>query len=95
VVGVHVELPGPVWALVGLVPTFVAIVLLYYRPGEVGLRIQDDGVGSELGMKDLDLLKTSFGLFGLRERVQLLGGSLNIKTAPGQGFCLEINLPEG
>jgi signal transduction histidine kinase len=72
-----------------------AIVLLYYRPGEVGLRIQDDGVGSELGMKDLDLLKTSFGLFGLRERVQLLGGSLNIKTAPGQGFCLEINLPEG
>jgi len=28
--GVHLELPGLIWALAGLVPTYAAIVLLYY-----------------------------------------------------------------
>jgi signal transduction histidine kinase len=72
-----------------------AIVLLDYRPAEVGLRIQDDGVGSALEIAQLDTLKSNFGLFGLRERVQLSGGSLIIQTAPNQGFCLEIELPVG
>jgi signal transduction histidine kinase len=72
-----------------------AIVLLDYRPAEVGLRIQDDGVGSTLEIAHLDTLQSNFGLFGLRERVQLAGGSLRIQTAPQQGFYLEINLPVG
>jgi signal transduction histidine kinase len=70
------------------------IVLLEYRPGEVNLHIQDDGAGSTLDTEQLNGLKSNFGLFGLRERVQLLGGKLGIQTAPERGFCLEINLPE-
>jgi signal transduction histidine kinase len=34
-----------------------------------------------------------FGLVGLNERVQLLGGELDVITAPDQGFTLKIGLP--
>jgi signal transduction histidine kinase len=70
------------------------IVWLDYRPGEVGLRVQDDGVGSDPAVKELDQVGRNFGLFGLRERAGLLGGSLAVHTAPGKGFCLEMILPE-
>jgi signal transduction histidine kinase len=68
-------------------------VQLEYCPQEVILQVQDDGAGCELSAKDLDSLKRSFGLFGLRERAQLLHGSLAIETAPGKGFRLEVRLP--
>ena len=33
------------------------------------------------------------GLLGMRERVQLLDGSLAIETAPGSGTTLAVELP--
>ncbi|MBN2238377.1 MAG: sensor histidine kinase, partial [Dehalococcoidales bacterium] len=33
------------------------------------------------------------GMIGMRERAQLLGGTLNIKSKPGEGTNLEINIP--
>jgi len=44
-------------------------------------------------VEDLDNFKNSFGLFGLRERVQTAGGSMSILSATGKGFRLEIILP--
>ena len=35
-----------------------------------------------------------FGLLGVRERVQLLGGSVHIETGPGQGFSLAVEIPD-
>ncbi len=54
----------------------------------IRLLIRDEGEGAA---------DTSggFGLIGIRERVQLLGGKLNIQTQPGHGFCLEVILPLG
>lgn len=34
-----------------------------------------------------------FGLFGMRERILALGGTLRIKSAPGQGTAVSIRLP--
>jgi len=34
-----------------------------------------------------------FGLIGIRERVQALGGELKMETAVGQGFVLETAVP--
>jgi signal transduction histidine kinase len=34
-----------------------------------------------------------FGLIGLRERVQYLGGELRVHTTAGQGFTLEVKVP--
>jgi signal transduction histidine kinase len=66
---------------------------LEYWPEEVILAIRDDGVGCTLTVAGLDARTRSFGLFGMRQRVQLLGGSLDIQTAPRAGFSLEVRLP--
>jgi signal transduction histidine kinase len=61
-------------------------VLLGFQPGEVRLEVKDNGVGAA---------KTAggFGLIGLRERMQLLGGRLEISTSLGKGFCLSATVP--
>jgi signal transduction histidine kinase len=61
-------------------------VLLDFRPAEVRLEVRDNGVGAA---------KTSggFGLLGIRERMQLLGGGLEINTGVGKGFCLVASVP--
>jgi signal transduction histidine kinase len=52
----------------------------------IALRVEDDGVGSEGA-------EGGFGLIGMRERVELVGGSMAIRTARGQGFALELTVP--
>ena len=61
-------------------------VLLDYQPGEVRLEIRDNGVG---------VAETTggFGLLGIRERMQLLGGRVEISTGVGKGFCLTASVP--
>lgn len=64
-----------------------AHVLLHYDAADVvRLAVSDEGVGAA---------DTShgFGLLGLRERAQLLGGQMRVRTAPGQGFTLEVEVP--
>jgi signal transduction histidine kinase len=69
------------------------VVQLGYEETLVNLRIQDDGIGSNIDLNDLSQLKSSFGLYGLHERVLLLDGEVQIQSNPGQGFCLEVRLP--
>jgi signal transduction histidine kinase len=69
------------------------IVQLEFQPEKITLSIQDDGIGSTLNLEEVDKLKNSFGLFGLRERIQFLGGKMSLQTAPQQGFRLEILIP--
>jgi signal transduction histidine kinase len=55
--------------------------------------LQDDGVGFAV---DQVLGRTGprgLGLLGIQERLEALGGSLQITSAPGQGTTLEIMLP--
>ena len=70
-----------------------------WREGQrLFLQITDDGIGFAANGSHSALRKYSFGLTGISERVQLLGGSLEIQSAPDQGtkihtqFDLE-NLP--
>jgi signal transduction histidine kinase len=58
-----------------------------YLGGNVLLLIEDDGVGCVLSNE-------GFGLLGIRERVQLLGGKVCIRTAAGEGFKLEVEIRE-
>lgn len=53
---------------------------------EVELVARDDGRGS-------DLVKAGNGLTGMRERLELFGGSLDIETRPGFGFVVLARLP--
>jgi signal transduction histidine kinase len=61
-------------------------VLLEFQPGTVSLEVRDNGVGAVEAAG-------GFGLLGIRERMQLLGGRLEISTGAGKGFCLTASVP--
>jgi signal transduction histidine kinase len=61
------------------------IRLSYTDPQLIVLSIYDDGIGS-------DDTTGGFGLIGIQERIQLLGGSLTIDTAKGRGFSLRVEV---
>ena len=54
----------------------------------VTLRIVDAGRGASA-----DSLQWGFGLRGMQERAELLGGSLSVDTTPGAGFVVSASLP--
>jgi signal transduction histidine kinase len=70
-------------------------IRLEYREQDVRLQVEDNGHGASMDF-DIDRNGTGkhYGLFGLRERIQLLGGEMRIESAPGAGFRFEITLPE-
>jgi signal transduction histidine kinase len=64
-----------------------AKVELDYRDEDyVSLAVCDSGVGT-------DNPSGGYGLVGVRERVKLLGGQVEIQTAPGEGFALRVQVP--
>jgi len=65
----------------------VRLLLDFRQPQAVALTITDDGAGASPNTPD------GFGLLGLRERVQLLGGQASIQTSPGNGFVLHVEIP--
>ncbi len=70
-----------------------ARVRLGRRRGAVVLDVSDDGAGcapSALAARDG---ATGFGLFSIRERAELLGGTLAVKSAPGKGMRVTLSLP--
>jgi signal transduction histidine kinase len=59
-----------------------------FNDHEVTLELMDDGKGFTV-----DQSYTGFGLRGMQERVQLLGGQIKIHTAPHQGTAIHITIP--
>lgn len=55
----------------------------------VSVVIKDDGKGFDLSVHK----EGSFGLMGMRERVELLEGALSINSAPGAGTLVLIQIP--
>ena len=60
----------------------------------IRLAVRDNGKGFELP-RNMDSLPRSgmLGLMGIRERVWLLGGTLEINTEPGKGTILTVSVP--
>jgi signal transduction histidine kinase len=56
--------------------------------GTVAITVIDQGMGF-----DLSTVKGGSGLSNLRTRAELLGGSLNLDSAPGRGTAVRIILP--
>lgn len=67
----------------------VQVVLSQVHDG-VRLCVQDNGCGFSAAAPRK---RQSLGLMGLHERVQLLGGSVTLQSAPGQGTCVEVCIP--
>ncbi|HNT54238.1 MAG TPA: sensor histidine kinase [Anaerolineaceae bacterium] len=66
--------------------TRLLVTLDYQNPGEVMLRLHDNGIGSEDPIG-------GFGLPGLQERVNLLRGRFNVQSSKGEGFTMEVGVP--
>jgi PAS domain S-box-containing protein len=58
--------------------------------GYVDVLISDDGVGFDPAAPD-----AGFGLLGMRERVAMAGGTIEVSSAPGQGAAVRARLPTG
>jgi two-component system sensor histidine kinase UhpB len=60
--------------------------------GTIVLRVTDDGAGFELRAKRARRRRGGLGLSGMRERALLIGGHLNVFSAPGQGTTIELTM---
>ncbi|MEM7062622.1 MAG: sensor histidine kinase [Cyanobacteria bacterium P01_B01_bin.77] len=57
-------------------------------PENLVICLEDDGVGF-----NLDLPASGFGLRGMQERSQTIGGYMKIDSAPGKGTLIKITMP--
>ncbi|HZU34957.1 MAG TPA: sensor histidine kinase, partial [Gemmataceae bacterium] len=62
---------------------------LHVTADQVTLSVRDDGVGFAPAALDGRRL----GMLGMRERAELLDGSFSVRSAPGKGTQLAVNIP--
>lgn len=61
---------------------------------ELMLAVEDDGLGFNVEeVLSRRIEENKFGLFGIEERVRLLGGHCQIESSPGQGTALYVRIP--
>jgi signal transduction histidine kinase len=65
-------------------------VALAYGDGAVRLAVRDDGIGFDRARP----AATGFGLRGMRERVGQVGGTLDIRSEPGAGTTVTVEVAE-
>ena len=56
---------------------------------KIYLQIEDKGAGFRLGTNKRD----ASGLVGMRERARMVGGTLDIDSAPGKGTRIKAEIP--
>jgi two-component system NarL family sensor kinase len=69
------------------------VVRLADRNGSVTLEVDDDGRGFDLAQLPTRLAEGHIGLESQRERVESLGGRMEITTGPGRGTSVQIHVP--
>jgi signal transduction histidine kinase len=60
------------------------------RPATVEVTVTDDGAGFD----PAEVPEDHFGLVGMRERADGLGGHLDVAAAPGEGTAVTLQVPE-
>jgi PAS domain S-box-containing protein len=62
-------------------------------PGRLRLEIEDDGKGFRAEREPLAKQHKHLGLLGMKERVEMVGGTFGIESASGQGTIIRIEIP--
>jgi signal transduction histidine kinase len=71
-----------------------ARVQLTREPSRLTLLIQDDGRGFDIGAAERESDGDHrWGLLGVKERVQLLGGTFGIESGVGSGTTVKVEIP--
>lgn len=66
------------------------VVELNANQDNVLMTVSDNGIGTASGYS---AKKDSFGLLGMKERISMLGGRVEIATAQGSGFKVAVSIP--
>ncbi|WP_176476939.1 ATP-binding protein [Mesorhizobium sp. WSM4313] len=66
----------------------LVVAKLIFLPGEVCLDLTDDGRGFDPSSKN-----DGYGLLGIRERVERIGGRLVVQSSAAKGTAVRITLP--
>jgi ligand-binding sensor domain-containing protein/signal transduction histidine kinase len=70
-------------------PGRILIHILFEDPC-LHMEVRDDGRGFETGAQEP---AGHFGIIGMRERVEQLGGSFSLESEPGSGAAITVSLP--
>ena len=73
--------------------THIKVHVVFAENG-LAVDVQDDGVGFDSAVV-ADTSELHYGLIGMRERAERLGGELRIQTGAGKGTTVRISLPRG
>ena len=67
-------------------------IRLDLEPSRLSMVVADDGNGFEQ-TEAFSEIGGHFGLLGMRERAERLGGELHLASQPGQGTKVEVTVP--
>ena len=71
-----------------------AAILIECRGEDLAIRISDDGKGFEVSqITGIEASGRGRGLFSMKERIALLGGSCKVKSTPGEGTTVTAMVP--
>ena len=65
-------------------------VLISYRNQHVHAVVEDNGVGFITTSPNIE---KQLGLFGMKERVEMMQGSFTVESAPGKGTTIKVEVP--
>src|SRR5699024_9530351 len=61
---------------------------------QIKMMVEDEGKGFDSDKKELKMTADGgFGLFNIRERVEILGGRMDIQSKPGKGTKISLMVP--
>ncbi len=69
------------------------LVQVGVEDGEVRIEIEDDGKGFDPAQAVRREGRRPWGIMGIRERAEILGGAARIESAPGQGTRVDVRIP--
>lgn len=70
-----------------------ALIELGVEDGALRISVEDDGRGFDPGEAASDEQRKHWGILGIRERAELLGGSATVESAVGKGTRVEVRIP--
>lgn len=72
----------------------VEISITQKQNGGIFFMVEDNGRGfdPDAVLSD-EKMNDRLGILGMRERISILGGRLNIRSAPGRGTCISADIP--
>lgn len=93
----HVEQPERAHLLLRLAQEAITNAVRHAQARRLILSVADDGDDLLMTARDdgrgADQFRSGNGLNGMRERLEQIGGQLDIETARGAGFCVRMRIP--